>query len=75
MTQAGFLSADTGYILNREKLKQQSYILNFPKKKLKSRSDFLDKCLILHSLFKIKEVKIMFGADTKALHAKYCLDI
>ena len=27
------------------------------------------------SLLKIAEVKIMFGADTKTLFAKYCQDI
>ena len=45
------------------------------KKEIKNRLNFLDKCLILHCLIKIKGVKIVFGADTKGLFVKYCLDI
>ena len=41
------------------------------KTKLKNSLNFLDKCLILHCLFKIKGVKVMFGAGTKASFANY----
>ena len=62
MTQAGFLSINTVYLAH--------FYCLILKKKLKNRSNFLDKCLIL------QRAKIhAWGTDTKALFAKCCLDI
>ena len=72
-TQAGVLSTNTVnlaqlhcYILNREKIKTSILCLKLSKTKSKNRSNFLDKCLILHCLF-----KIMFGAGAEPLFARY----
>ena len=60
MTQVGFLSANTSYlaylyvIYQIVKNKKQILCLKLSKKKFKNRSNFPDKCLILHCLFKIK---------------------
>ena len=58
-----------------EKITTTILHLKLSKKKLKNRSNFLDKCLILHCFSKIKGIKIMFGAGAKVLLARYGLDI